>query len=146
MILKNEQETLDLGAKFAKKIYDKKVVISLEGDLGAGKSTFARGFIQYFGFDKVKSPTYSIVETYKKDKITIHHFDIYRCLDPEELEFIGIRDYQENAIMLIEWAKKGKGFLPKADLIISLKEVEKSRKVTFIANSKIGEKCLEELF
>lgn len=99
------------------------LVIYLEGDLGAGKTTFCRALIQSMGVKgSVKSPTYTLLEEYDVDApfSKILHFDLYRLVDAEELEFIGIRDYIDAALWLVEWADKGKGLLPEADMIIRL--------------------------
>lgn len=98
------------------------LMVYLKGDLGAGKSFFSRAFIQTFlPEQKVKSPTYTIVESYKTPLITLHHFDLYRLSDPEELEYLAIRDLLTPPfVALVEWPQKGAGVLPDADVLITL--------------------------
>ncbi len=129
-------------AKYAQQI-NQGIVIYLDGDLGAGKTTLARSFIQFFGFDRVKSPTYSLVESYVNEQISIHHFDCYRLSDPEELEYIGIREYSgPGHIQLIEWADLGKGMIEPADMIINISGEDNARTLTISTHSKIGEQLL----
>ena len=122
------------------------IVIYLEGDLGAGKTTIARSFIQTFGFKRIKSPTYSLVESYQNQTINIHHFDCYRLSGPEELEYIGIREYsQDNHIQLIEWAELGKGAISPADLTIKINGEDNRRTLTISAQSDTGKKLLRSI-
>lgn len=124
----NEQQLAQLAKNLAHccNKMQNSLCIYLIGNLGAGKTTFARAFITYFGFKKVKSPSYSIVESYPiasksltpdvKPLAFVHHFDCYRLAHPEELETIGIRDYIQHNICLFEWPNKAKGVLPKAHI------------------------------
>ncbi|EGY34852.1 hypothetical protein SC1083_0326 [Aggregatibacter actinomycetemcomitans serotype e str. SC1083] len=123
------------------------IALYLNGDLGAGKTTLSRGMIQALGYQgKVKSPTYTLVEEYRfRDKI-VYHFDLYRLADPEELEFMGIRDYfSENTLCLIEWAEKGAGMLMAADLLVNIAYAETARHIELIAQSPIGRQIIEQL-
>jgi len=94
--------------------------IHLSGDLGAGKTTLVRGFLHGLGYSgKVKSPTYTLVETYQLDQVAIFHFDFYRVNQPDEIENIGFRDYEDQeAICLIEWPEKAGDLLGQPDVLI----------------------------
>jgi tRNA threonylcarbamoyladenosine biosynthesis protein TsaE len=132
-------------------VYQEGFMVYLQGDLGAGKSFLSRAFIQHFLPDqKVKSPTYSLVESYKAYKFSIHHFDLYRLCDPEELEYLAIRDLLTGPfVALVEWAKKGEGVLPEADLVITLqpeiRDQVHGRVLRMQAPSPLGKRLLQAL-
>lgn len=119
-----------LGAKLAQKSKSGDVIY-LIGELGAGKTTLVRGFLRSLGHKgKVKSPTYTLVEPYEIVGKKIYHFDLYRLLDPEELEHIGIRDYfTDKSICLIEWPERAYNMLPSANIICTIEIIELGRKV-----------------
>jgi len=108
-----------LGSKLARQAYAG-MQVHLSGDLGAGKTTLVRGFLRGLGHTgTVKSPTYTLVESYKQGPFDIYHFDFYRVKHPDEIEAIGFRDYRtDGAICLIEWPEMAGGKIGQPDLLI----------------------------
>ncbi|MEZ1317145.1 tRNA (adenosine(37)-N6)-threonylcarbamoyltransferase complex ATPase subunit type 1 TsaE [Pseudomonas fluorescens] len=140
LYLADEEAMTAFGARIAKTT-EGHGLIFLEGDLGAGKTTLSRGIIRGLGHvGAVKSPTFTLVEPYEIGDIRAFHFDLYRLVDPEELEYLGIRDYfEDDALCLIEWPQKGAGFLPKPDLTITISPQGTGRSLNILSQGSRGE-------
>lgn len=119
-------------------------VLFLEGDLGAGKTTLTRGMLRGLGHvGAVRSPTYTLLEPYDLGSLQLYHLDLYRLGDPEELEYLGLRDLmRDDAIWVVEWPERGVGLLPPPDLRIRIAHLTAGRRLALSAESAIGEEVL----
>lgn len=154
VFLADEQATIAFGQTLAK-YCPAGLNIYLYGDLGAGKTTLVRGLIQSFLPDaKVKSPTYTLVEGYEvgasknnPNRLNhIYHFDLYRLGDPEELEYLGGRDYfSEDAVCLIEWPQRGEGWLAEPDVELTLTYQPDGRVIELKGLTKKGQDLVKKL-
>lgn len=144
--LEDAQQTVAFGQRLSQAC-QQATCIYLHGELGAGKTTLTRGFVQGLGHKgNVKSPTYTLVEPYELADWQIYHFDLYRLSDPEELEFMGIRDYfGETSHSLVEWPERGMGFLPPADIDLTIAYAGEQREITLQANTSNGLSVLNNL-
>ena len=126
--VRDEQAVAELAAALARAVRPP-AVVWLRGDLGAGKTTFARAYIHSLGFrGYVKSPSYGLLETYEVEGQKVLHLDLYRIEDPEELEYLAIRDlYGPDTVLMVEWPDRGHGFLPEPDLVLEFGETDESR-------------------
>ena len=122
------------------------VRIHLSGELAAGKTTLARGYLRALGHaGAVKSPTFTLVESYELASRTVHHFDLYR-MAAGELEFIGIEDYFDaDADCLIEWAERGAPVLPVPDLTLTLRVIDEGREVQIEGHGRAGDEIVSKL-
>jgi tRNA threonylcarbamoyladenosine biosynthesis protein TsaE len=122
-------------------------VITLSGDLGTGKTTLVRGALQARGIDSgVRSPTYTLIEYYPFADFAVAHFDLYRLGDPEELEYLGYRDYlNPQTLCLIEWPQRAAGYLQGVDLAIELDYDPEGRRLQMVAASDWGGELLSRL-
>lgn len=121
--------------------------IHLAGPLGAGKTTFARALLRALGAgERVKSPTYTLIESYALPDLTAQHLDLYRIAAAEELEWLGLRDLADGPVLwLIEWPERGAGVIPQPDLTVSLAHAVTGRDVHLVAHGEIGTLWLEGL-
>jgi tRNA threonylcarbamoyladenosine biosynthesis protein TsaE len=127
-------------------------IVYLKGTLGMGKTTLSQAVVKACGWPgRVKSPTYTLLEPYECEGLTVVHFDLYRLADPEELEFMGLRDYLlPDTAWLVEWPERGAGVLPPADVVIHFDEssdspVGSGRKLLFESTTGKGQQIVELL-
>ena len=148
-VLKDEQQMHAYGKKIAQAIgqINAPLLILLNGDLGAGKTTLSRGILNGLGHrGSVKSPTYTLVEPYDLQIGKVFHFDLYRLVDPEELYDIGFKDYLTEAqLCMIEWPDKGGTLLPKADISLLINSNGTGRQVILTAQTSLGSQCVNSL-
>jgi tRNA threonylcarbamoyladenosine biosynthesis protein TsaE len=163
--LKNEAATLRLGTALAQATFQPSVdlavkalpgegvasvggIIHLHGELGAGKTTLTRGILRGYGYQgAVKSPTYTLVEPYEFTACHIYHFDLYRLGAPEEVEYLGTEDYFSGQhLCLIEWAERGAGVIPAADIEVSLTAENKGRRLHWLSRSEKGRQIGERMW
>lgn len=149
LVLSGEAETERLGGELARLVQARGtgLTVFLRGDLGAGKTTLSRGMLRGLGHQgAVKSPTYTLVEPYEELRPPAYHFDLYRLGDPEELEYMGVRDYFDGqSLCLVEWPERGTGLLPQPDIEIRLELHGQGRMALVRAHSKAGMSLLNEL-
>ena len=143
IITSNENETMAAGGELAKEILgiqsDRSIIIFLEGELGAGKTTFTKGILKGFDYQElVKSPTYNLVEIHETKNYKVFHFDLYRISKPIELEEIGIDEYlkESGSVSIFEWPKNGESVLPSPDfhVQISYKDTDQNNKMELLVS------------
>jgi len=143
------EETEAFGAELARTRppLERLLIMELSGDLGAGKTTLVRGFLRECGVSApVRSPTYTLVETYPVGAMTFVHLDLYRVSGPAELENLGLRDWAGSGYTwLIEWLERGAGKLPAPDLSVRLTAQQRSHLIEATARSQIGSAWLAAL-
>ena len=127
ILTSDENQTLEAGSIFSKNLLEKNlsrsIIVFLEGNLGAGKTTFTKGLMKGLGYKElVKSPTYNLVEIHETEKLKVFHFDLYRINEPRELTEIGIGEYleEENSICIFEWPENAQSLLPQPDYTIEI--------------------------
>lgn len=135
----DEAQLRTLAQRLAPAVHDGGV-LHLRGDLGAGKTTFARALLQALGVGEcVKSPTYSLIESYRAGGLDVHHLDLYRIADPGELEWLGLGDlWQAPSLVVVEWPERGGDALPPADLDLELRHAGARRDLVATSHGSRG--------
>lgn len=139
MDLPNEAASEEIAARLATCL-SSPLVLTFSGDIGAGKTTFIRAMLRRLGVQTaIKSPTFSLVESYHSEGLHVHHFDLYRIHDETELDYIGFRDYfSANAVCCIEWPERAPGYLAMADIKFTLDLNGLGRQMQAVALSSSG--------
>ena len=131
-ITNSEKETLDIAYDLASKIEGNKV-ICLNGELGAGKTVFVRGFCSFFGINEISSPTFTLVNEYDGTK-KVFHFDVYRLADEDEFYAIGGEEYFEKGVCIIEWSDVIKDVIPEDAIDVRITKLDDNvRKITVVS-------------
>ncbi len=146
ILLRGEPAQLAFGQRLAER-FREGAVVYLEGDLGAGKTTLVRGLLRGLGYGGiVRSPTYTLLEPYEFGSLPLYHLDLYRLTDPEELEFLGLRDLlTDPSLWFIEWPQRGAGYLPEPDLRIVCSHVPEGRLLRLYSETPRGRTALVRL-
>lgn len=144
VFLADEAATLRFGETWSRCLMAP-MVVYLNGDLGAGKTTFTRGVLRGLGYQgAVKSPTYAIVESYRLPECELNHFDLYRFTHPQEWEDAGLDDlFSGSRLHFIEWSVQGGDFVPAADLVLNFSMRDGGRECTMFAHSAQGQRSLD---
>jgi tRNA threonylcarbamoyladenosine biosynthesis protein TsaE len=144
--LSDEAATVSAGRTLGH-LLEGRGLITLQGNLGCGKTTLSRGLIQSLGHTgAVKSPTYTLVEPYEIGSLQIFHYDLYRLSDPEELEFLGMRDFlDKDTLTLVEWPERAGKLLPPADLALTLQVEGNGRRLSWQSHTTRGQQLSQAL-
>ena len=144
MLCLTEKETLAFSAHVAKQLTPG-LVVGLSGELGAGKTTFSRGILRALGFEgTVKSPTYTLVESYPLKDFIVFHLDLYRLAAPEEIYELGVEDFfSKEAVSFIEWPEKAN--LTEMDLMIFIRVLKEGRQFELNALTDKGRALMESI-
>ena len=147
LLIPTFQAMENFGAQIARTCHTRSIVVYLVGELGTGKTTLVRGFLHALGYTGlVKSPTYTLVEAYQTAAYLVYHFDLYRLSHPEELGYLGIRDYlEDHVICLIEWPERGGYATPPPDITIQLFHHREARLLELQAHTEGGQTILQQL-
>ncbi|MBK4775725.1 tRNA (adenosine(37)-N6)-threonylcarbamoyltransferase complex ATPase subunit type 1 TsaE [Candidatus Pantoea edessiphila] len=145
--LSNEKNTIELGKQLGNICFNCSANIYLYGDIGVGKTTFVRGFLNAIGYyGLVKSPTYTFIESYTINNNILHHIDLYRITNENELDFIDIYEYfDNNTICIVEWPQRGNNILPLPDLALILSYSDNERESTIIPYSSVAINWINQL-
>jgi len=120
--------------------------VYLSGPLGAGKTSFARALLRAKGYTgRVKSPSYTLLETYQLADTEVLHLDLYRIAEPEELAYLGLTELYSEHLTLIEWPERGVAMLPPPDLMIRIEDPGEGRWLEFEAMSSLGQNAIDQL-
>jgi tRNA threonylcarbamoyladenosine biosynthesis protein TsaE len=144
--LPEEPDTLAFGAELARHLQPG-MFVYLSGELGAGKTTLARGILRGLGYaGRVKSPSYTLVEPYKLSRLYLYHFDFYRFASPQELGEAGFKEhFNPDSVCLVEWPENAAGLLPAADIRSTMKVAGSGRQLEIDADTETGRRCVEQL-
>jgi tRNA threonylcarbamoyladenosine biosynthesis protein TsaE len=144
--LPDPEAQLAFGARLAA-LVPPRLILYLEGDLGTGKTTLTRGVLAGLGHrGAARSPTYTLLEPYELADRRLNHLDLYRLGDPQELEYLGLRDLlAEDAVWMVEWPERGRGVLPPPDLTIAIEYAVNGRRLRLSTTTPTGEAVLEAL-